>query len=306
MSLAHKDAGVEVAGQKVHELTGDDRKLGVSMLFGMMKLQRARNRDQFPGANPVSIERCMIPRLRAEKYVATAKTDGERFLMMAVTLRKVKVCLFIDRAMRMFIMPGSLPTMAFENSLLDGELVQCQDQTWHYLVFDCIYLSGLDLASHRFSSRLWLVKEWLADVGSGLSGVRIAVKKFVAVASGQRVAEEQRMPIDGLIFVPEATPYVCFKHDTLFKWKADRQHTVDFRAQDNKLCVLSKNKLVEKAKIHPDDSAANGAIVECRYDGKQWRVVKVRNDKSSPNDLYVYSKTLLNIQEDIQRSELGV
>ena len=303
MSLSHEASTVRVAGMSLQELTENDKKCCVSMLFGMMRLQRARNKDTFPGANPVSIERSMIPKLR-EDYVAAAKTDGERFLMMAVTIRKVKVCVFVDRAMRFFIMPGQLPTMAFENSLLDGELVEYPDGAWNFLVFDCIYLSGLDIASHKFTTRLALVESWLLDIGEGLTGIKVAVKQFVPVGTGQ--IPDNVAPVDGVVFVPNRAPYVCFKNDNLFKWKADRQHTVDFKVEENRLCVLSKTKLVEKDRLHPDDKYKTGVIVECKYSSEGWRVVRPRPDKAHPNDLYVYSKTVLNIQEDIQRSELGV
>lgn len=297
--------GMTLAGASRQELVNEDKKACVAMLFSMMKLQRARNRDVFPGSNPVSIERAMIPRLTAEDYRAAAKSDGERFLLMAVTLRKVKLCVVVDRAMRMFIAPGCLPTMAFENSLIDGELVCSPAGAWTFMVFDCVYLSGLDISTHPFAYRLQLVEHWLLDIGDGLAGIGVKVKRFACVGR-ERLHREEGMPEDGIIFVPNNRPYVCYKNEHLLKWKANQAHTVDFRVTDGKLCVLSKSKLVEKDRVHPEDRAAEGSIVECQLVQGCWRVVKARHDKTMPNDLFVFQKTVLNIQEDIQRGELLV
>lgn len=316
-NIEHEPSAVQLAGRAVQELTGDTKKHCVSMFFSMMKLQRARNRDVFPGANPVSIERSMIPQLTGEDYRAAPKSDGSRYMLMAVTVKKVKVCLFVDRAMRVSIMPGSLPTMAFDNTLLDGEVVY-SGGSWRYLVFDCIYLSGLDLSTHPFAVRLQLVRHWLLDIGDGLVGVTVEVKRFCKVGCERLGAPnggadtcvnggaDTSVPEDGIIFVPNNRPYVPYKNDHLFKWKSNRLHTVDFKVAGRKLLVLSKGKLMEKAVMHPSDDAAEGSIVECTWEKGVWRVLKTRNDKTAPNDLFVLSRTLVNIQEDIQREELMV
>jgi len=296
---------VQIAGFQRHELTGDDKKTCVGMLFSMMKLQRARNKDAFPGSNPVSIERSMIPRLNAESYWAAQKTDGERALLMAVTLKNDRLCVMVDRAMRMFIIPGELPTSSFESSLMDGEIVKYADGTWMYLIFDCVHLAGIDISTHQFTTRLDLVRSWLLDIGRGLENLKVELKKFAEVGS-EVLPVEEGMPEDGLIFVPEFRPYGCYKNESLMKWKTKQKNTVDFKVQEQKLMVLSKSKLVEKAKLHADDVAMTGDIVECHLHAGIWRVLKKRHDKTMPNDLYVMNKTVLNIQEDIQRCELGI
>lgn len=301
-----EQCGVQVAGVTRQQLVGDDKKACIGMLFSMMKLQRARNRDAFPGSNPVSIERATLPKLSHTAYMASAKTDGVRMLLMAVTLRKQRLCLVVDRSMRMFVLPGHLPTMSFEGSLLDGEVVRFStDGSWRFLIFDCVYLSGLDLASQPFSRRLDFARSWLEDIGPGLDGMTVSVKRFAAVGHEQ-LPVEPGMPDDGLIFVPEHQAYTPFRNDGLLKWKANQLHTVDFKVEKGKLMVLSKSRLVEKGSLHPSDEASEGAVVECRLDGEQWRVVKVREDKTAPNDQFVLGKTVLNIQENIQRDELGV
>jgi hypothetical protein len=46
-------------------------------------------------------------------------------------------------------------------------------------------------------------------------------------------------------------------------------------------------------------------VVECKFlSSYNWEMIKVRPDKPLPNSMYVYHKTLLNIQEDISIQEL--
>ena len=40
---------------------------------------------------------------------------------MAIILQGKKMCILVDRALRMFVVAGELPTVGFEGSLLDGE-----------------------------------------------------------------------------------------------------------------------------------------------------------------------------------------
>lgn len=298
--LELSEATTQVGGVLAHELLGEDRKTCVGLLFNMVRIQRGR--AAFPGSNPVSIERAAIPQLLAERYWVASKTDGQRMMLLAVTHKDHRLCLLVDRTLRVFVVPGELPTLGFVGSLLDGELTQRADGTWVFLVFDTTHLAGVPLGSHPFSVRMAFVRSWLTDVGRGPVNIRICPKPFGEYGK-ERVPASDGMSTDGLVFVPEADGYTPFRSDKLFKWKADGQHTVDFQVQGGKLMVLSRGKLVEKARVHPEDTVVEGSIVECRMTAGVWRVEKARPDKSAPNDSFVHRKTVFNIEENIQRAE---
>ena len=44
-------------------------------------------------------------KLLAQTYAVTEKTDGVRALLFCTTYRDLKVCLLIDRAMKLFVAP---------------------------------------------------------------------------------------------------------------------------------------------------------------------------------------------------------
>lgn len=302
MTLELSPETFEVGAVRVKELIGNDKKACVNLLFNMVKIQRGR--VAFPGSNPVSIERAAIAQLTAEPYWVAPKTDGQRMMVLAVTHKTHRLCLMVDRALRVFVVPGELPTFGFVGSLLDGELIRRTDGSWVFLVFDTTHLSGLPLGNHPFSVRMAFAGSWLRDVGKGPASMAMELKQFTPY--GRPVAPSTDVCTDGLVFVPENEGYTAFRTDKLFKWKADGQHTVDFQVQGRKLMVLTRGKLVEKGKLHPDDRAAEGSIVECQMVAGGWRVVKARPDKTTPNDSFVHRKTVLNIEENIQRSEFLV
>lgn len=294
-----------VAGLPRCELVGASKRACTTLLLNMVKVQRGRA-AQFPGSNPVSIERAMLPALTREPYWAAAKTDGQRMFLLAATVNGMRLCVLVDRTLRMFLLGGSLPTLGFDGSLLDGELVQASCGSWFFYVFDAPHLSGLHLAGAPFSSRMAFARAWLLDAGGGPDGVELVAKRFAAYGR-ERVALPEDVPTDGLVFVPEHHPYVPFRNDKLLKWKARRLHTVDFQVDGDRLLVLNRGKLVEKARLHAADARPElqGRIVECGMAAGAWRVARVREDKAAPNDAYVHGKTVLNIDEDIALEEFS-
>ena len=63
--------------------------------------------------------------------------------------------------------------------------------------------------------------------------------------------------------------------------------------------VMLFNQLVK----YKDLESYEGKIVECSYGNTGWQLEKVREDKTYPNNLRTFERTLVNIKEDIQPSE---
>ena len=51
------------------------------------------------------------------------------------------------------------------------------------------------------------------------------------------------------------------------------------------------------------DSGVQLTTVECAYGESGWYFVKLRPDKTYPNNLRTFDRTLVNIKEDIQTNE---
>ena len=59
----------------------------------------------FPGCQPISIERKHFNILEKNDYVVCEKTDGTRYMMIAIQFGNQRVCVFINRALEMFTVP---------------------------------------------------------------------------------------------------------------------------------------------------------------------------------------------------------
>jgi len=139
------------------------------------------------------------------------------------------------------------------------------------------------------------------DKSSEPFGIR--AKTFWDVADTKMVLEKFIPQLthenDGLIFSPNADPYLPGQCNELLKWKPADLNTVDFR-----LSITDKHgqgQLPEKIgqlfvggykepfsaidlKRNKEARQHNGRIVECYWDIKTgWNFLRVREDKSFPN-----------------------
>ena len=82
------------------------------------------SKDYFPGPQPISIEYKHFPILKGAEYLVCEKTDGERYMMVALMFEGKKKCVFVNRSFNMFEVPINLKKSAYEGTILDGELYE--------------------------------------------------------------------------------------------------------------------------------------------------------------------------------------
>ncbi|PKA55989.1 mRNA-capping enzyme [Apostasia shenzhenica] len=122
---------------------------------------------------------------------------------------------------------------------------------------------------------------------------------------------------DGLIFQGWDDPYVPRTHEGLLKWKYPELNSVDFMfevASDDRQLVYiyerGKKKLMDGARVtfrdDEDIYALSGKIVECSWDQDSgcWVCMRVRADKSTPNDINTYRKVMRSISDNITEEVL--
>lgn len=286
---------------------------------------------RFPGPSPVSLERARVPELaaRAAETWVCEKTDGTRYLLVALTHGGHRVVALVDRALAVWLCPlAGLPRAAFQGTVVDGELAfNKRARAWTYLAFDALCVSGVPVFHARFRDRVAYLRRMLSASrpDPARDPCRVAVKEFVAasdwagcLAHAARAAEYY--DCDGLVFTPDADPVRFGRHMRMYKWKDPARHTVDFRVEPGGgLSVYEPRtrshavvgRLVD-AGAGPDappralaSAPPPGSVVECAHvSGDAWRLVHVRRDKATANDHYTYTKTLGNIRERLDLSEL--
>lgn len=90
--------------------------------FGVRRI----NKTRFPGPLPVSLSRSDISDLflGSQDMAATWKSDGDRAALVFATFHQKPICVCVDRALKMMLLPMDVPTFLTKaTTVFDGELV---------------------------------------------------------------------------------------------------------------------------------------------------------------------------------------
>lgn len=253
----------------------------------------------FPGPQPVSIERRHFSILKRNEYLVCHKMDGTRHLLVSFEIDGTKKVALVNRAFHVTYVTYTLP----RDTVLDGELVRRNDGKDVFLVHDAVMVRGEDLKNLSLIERLDKARACVRSILTKTPFVTI-VKTMVPLTEIHTLKEEP-YETDGLIMTPIHEPVRSGTHETMFKWKPRERITIDFSVQNGEeLYIQERGRLIHGAymtsreKKYPD-----GTIVECDYSDLGWRVVKVREDKTYPNNRRTFFRTLVNLREDIQLKE---
>lgn len=281
------------------------------------------NNQVFPGAQPVSIERKDLRKLKND-YVVCAKMDGERYFLYMTTIPdkltlkksiKKKITLLVDRNFDFFIVDDIFEHKSIytEDTLFDGELLKRND----FIVHDTIIAAGKNVKNMNWEIR-WktcddFLKKYRPDPTKNL---KIFLKTFFHVKHILHLIDhinKHNIDQDGFIFYPMREGVKFKRQWSLFKLKPPGLHTVDFKIKfvkdkcelyswekgnDYKFTQMDKNKILELGPL------INGQIVEFKIDDYRFIPYKIRNDKNRSNNLYTVEKTLLNSREKITVNEI--
>ncbi|XP_022747226.1 mRNA-capping enzyme-like isoform X4 [Durio zibethinus] len=228
-----------------------------------------RGHAQFPGSHPVSLNRDNLQLLRQRYYYATWKADGTRYLMLIT----VDGCYLIDRTFNFRRVQMRFPCRhpiegigdrTHHFTLLDGEMIidtlpDSQKQERRYLIYDMMALNHVPI-----------IEGW-------------------------------------------DDPYVPRTHEGLLKWKYAQMNSVDFLfeigSDDHQHLFLyerGRKKLMEGHRVEFRDvsdppPSFSGKIIECSWDLDQqvWVYMRIRTDKSTPNDFNTFKKVMRSIRDNI-------
>ena len=261
----------------------------------------SKDPNVFPAPHPVSIERRHFPLLK-NGYVVCEKTDGIRYLLAChVDAEGRKMCHLVNRKMEMTLVTLAIP----RNTLLDGELVEADGQKY-FMIFDGLMVNGVDIQKLNYIERLKAIE----PVTKGPSmGLKLRMKTMWPLSAIESIKPSLNYETDGYILTPIYEPVRMETHETMFKLKPLASNTIDFK-------VIYKNGVYglyvwDRGDYVFEGPCTNGEkykdqIVECAYQSGNWFPMKVRTDKGRPNNRRTFYRTLVNIRENIQPSEISV
>jgi hypothetical protein len=261
---------------------------------------------RFPGPQPVSIERRHFSWLRRQPYVVCEKTDGVRHLLAC--LPGSKECHLVDRS---FAVKETLTLAGFpKDTLLDGELVTTKDGRRLFMIHDAVRVKGEDLMQAELTRRLAAAASALRlMIKSKKDSIELRVKNMIPLETIRELKPlgDFEYETDGLVFTPVREPIRMGTHETMFKWKPRERITIDFVLfSGRRLFVQERGVPYEEAELHLSNARPDiedGTIVECGYGDLGFFVEKIRTDKTHANNRRTYSRTMVNIREDIKYGE---
>jgi hypothetical protein len=183
---------------------------------------------------------------------------------------------------------------------LDGELLGND-----FLVYDAVMVRGEDVKNLNLLKRLEMAKS--LHIPKTPRNVKVSVKPMCGLKDIRSVHLTPQS--DGLIFTPLYEPVGMGTHEKLFKWKPN--NTIDFIVLKYEDSVYGLH--IQGAMIKPltkdcamgkEPKEFDGKIVECEYGKNGWSIIKIREDKTYPNNRRTYERTLVNIRENITLNEL--
>ena len=293
--------------------------------------------SRFPGPQPKSMEREFFSKLKNPYYVCE-KSNGVRYIMFCTMFdiesngNPKSCCFLINRKQDIYLLNFMFKKETFLNTILDGELIHSKNNLHYYfLIFDCINLNNNKLNELKFSNRIKYAKQFCkSHKKKDTDAFIIKCKEFIVyspntfesyVNSINRGALNYE--IDGYIFTPENDAITSGTHENMLKFKNGIDNTVDFevRFYNNNFSLYLGNRPVNKHYLETSNNSilheikSNGSskniIVECKFlkelNGNTfWTPILIRKDKQYPNSFYTFTKTLKNINENIQIEEFYV
>ncbi|KRH66017.1 hypothetical protein GLYMA_03G076800v4 [Glycine max] len=212
-------------------------------------------------------------------------------------------------------------------TLLDGEMVidtlpDSQKQERRYLIYDMMAINQVSIIERPFYERWKMLEKEVIEPRNherhniyqsrnpyyryDLEPFRVRRKDFWLLSTVTKLLKEfiKRLSheADGLIFQGWDDPYIPRTHEGLLKWKYAYLNSVDFLFEvdgDRELLFLNergKKKLLEGNRVEftdgSDPSLYSGKIIECSwdFDKLEWKYMRIRTDKSTPNEFNTYRK----------------
>lgn len=273
-----------------------------------------KHKNIFPGPQPISVERRHFDQLRREPYLICEKTDGVRWVFICFGFQDKKVCLLVNRALKIRWVNLNVGNKAKRGTMLDGELIGNM-----FMVYDALRVNGEHCANRNLLDRYNLIEKFCGSVMKlKTDPIEVVPKKFEILENAQDYIENvlPHVPYktDGLVFTPVNDPVRVGTHEKMFKWKPREKNTIDFQVKWEPrgvwgLYIQDRGLLYFETEIHPERCGwlCEDMIVECKYHPNDypmwWEPLQPRTDKTYPNNRRTFYRTLVNIQEDIKINE---
>lgn len=292
------------------------------------------NGNGFPGAQPVSMMSSNMRYLKEKKYRVSWKADGTRYMLLIEGPDQLYFTdrdFSVFKIHGLTFPSARNPQEHIRDTLLDGEMVIDEHEGRHFprfLIYDFIVHEQTEkLGLRDFDQRYGAIEKLIIEprnraienmaIDREKEPFGIRRKGFWDISATAKVMHMKTgHEHDGLIFQPVPDPYSPGTCPFILKWKPSQLNTIDYKMRIQKTaaigCLPETNAFLyvrgfdrpfAAIKVTKSNSKEmheyDGKIVECEcidVNSNQWKVMRIRTDKSHPNAY----KTAMSVLESIK------
>ena len=202
----------------------------------------------FPGSYPIYLNRERKKEMD-DNYFFSEKNFGERYFIFIPRKNKNCYFYFVDSNFQFYTLKTNTKMVEFfsfhGDTLIDGEIVRNNlSSQFFFLSFDILVSNGNILHSEPFFKRLFfltnLIYNFQLNFQQKIFFLQMEVKKFFKFDEFHNFlskikndhfhfSENINYFTNGIVFVPNNTPYLPYANHFMFKWKKENFATLDFQ-----------------------------------------------------------------------------
>ena len=275
-----------------------------------------RHDEEIALPHPRNITRETLAVVSSERamWLAAPKLDGRRALLVRARVFGDEFVVDLDRKLTPTVLFGPVRAHAKAPGGPYGPdeirvVVDAEACGGTYHAHDVFVLGGVQTHTLRFSTRLDLVDEAIAELG--VAGV--VRKPFVPLSTFAVRSESNAVPTDGLILAHSAAPATFGSDPWVLKWKPPDKCTIDLIVERKKCGVHFSRRVAARTSngrraLAEFDAAAFTGTLPCVFEfamvGGRWTPIHRREDKATANTEFVVEQTVVAINEAITVDEI--
>ena len=229
-------------------------------------------------------------------HMLNLRSNGNRYYLYFTLYNDIEIMYYIDKKIhpgyqrpRIIFGRGLFDKKLFKNTLLDGEMVKCKDDSWTFLINDIVCYEGIHLKNKTLPERLNIIYNMLAT--------QYTPDKTIDVCN-YKVKTYYNLYKESINAIQELTKNLNYTCRGIYIWPYDLKYKPKLYNFDdtNIIEVVRKTKDITEFKTIENITKTEEVVIEKKYDiniGEDDKVLYLT--KTNEPDIYnVYDNEDIN------------
>ena len=229
-------------------------------------------------------------------HMLNLRSNGNRYYLYFTLYNDIEIMYYIDKKIhpgyqrpRIIFGRGLFDKKLFKNTLLDGEMVKCKDDSWTFLINDIVCYEGIHLKNKTLPERLNIIYNMLAT--------QYTPDKTIDVCN-YKVKTYYNLYKESINAIQELTKNLNYTCRGIYIWPYDLKYKPKLYNFDdtNIIEVVRRTKDITEFKTIENITKTEEVVIEKKYDiniGEDDKVLYLT--KTNEPDIYnVYDNEDIN------------